>query len=57
MDDVTMLKLSPVAESMCLRLHDFEAVSTEGTSLSYLSKDNNVFETRLKGHHPLARFG
>ena len=31
MDDITMLKLSPVAESMCLRLQDFEAVSTEGT--------------------------
>ena len=57
MDDVTMLKLSPVAESMCLRLHDFEAVSTEGTSLSYLSKDNNVFETRLKRRHAFARFG
>ena len=56
MDDVTMLKLSPVAESMCLRLHDFEAVSTEGTSLSYLSRTTVFLKLVLKCH-ALARLG
>ena len=48
MDDVTMLKLSPVAESMCLRLHDFEAVSTEGTSL--YTQPLNKETMALKGY-------
>lgn len=29
-DEHSMAKLSPVAESMCLRIQDFEAVTTEG---------------------------